>query len=240
MSGHSHAKTVKRVKEAGEKKRSKIFSKMARAIVLAVKEGGPNIETNSKLKMVVETAKKFNLPKSNIERAIKQGTGEDSSGEKIESVTIEAIGPGNAAIIIEGITDNKNRTLLEIRQILNKYNGKIATEGSLKWLFEKKGIIIIKNNKKETEDTELKIIEAGAEDIKRQEDDFEIQTKPEDLELVKNNLISMGFEIEYSSLDFKAKEIIKLEDKEKETCKKIFEALDENDAIQELYYNIIL
>ena len=239
MSGHSHAKTVKRVKEAGDKKRSQIFSKMAKAIVLAVKEGGPNIEANSKLKMTIDTAKKFNLPKNNIERAIKQGQGE-LEGEKLEFILVEALGPGNTSIIIEGITDNKNRSIGEIRQILNKYNGKLASEGSVKWLFERKGIILIKDKKENEEETELKIIESGAEDIKKVEDFFEVKTKPEDFDTVKNNLINLGFEIESSTIEFRAKEIINISEKEKESCIKLFDALDENDAVQEIYSNINL
>ena len=239
MSGHSHAKTVKRVKEAGDKKRSQIFSKMAKAIVLAVKEGGPNPEANSKLKMTIDTAKKFNLPKNNIERAIKQGQGE-LEGEKLEFILVEALGPGNTSIIIEGITDNKNRSIGEIRQILNKYNGKLASEGSVKWLFERKGIILIKDKKENEEETELKIIEAGAEDIKKVEDFFEVKTKPEDFDIIKNNLINLGFEIESGTIEFRAKEIINISEREKESCIKLFDALDENDAVQEIYSNINL
>lgn len=234
MSGHSHAKTVKRVKEAGDKKRSQIFSKMAKAIVLAVKEGGPNPENNSKLKIVVETAKKFNLPKNNIERAIKQGSGEIES-EKLESIVLEAIGPGNSAIIIEGITDNKNRSISEIRQILSSNNGKLATEGSLSWLFERKGIISVAEG---GEELELKIIEAGAEDIAREDGFFEIKTKPEELDFVKNNLIEKGVEVENYSLGFRPKESLEIREKEKESLDKLIDLLEDNDAVQEIYSNV--
>jgi len=169
MSGHSHAKTVKRVKEAEDKKRGKAFSKMARVIILAAKERGSDPGSNYKLKMAIDQAKQINMPKENIERAIKKGTGE-LKGEKLEQFVFEAYGPAKTAIIIEGITDNKNRSLSEIKQILNQYNGKLAGTGSVKWLFERKGTITVDNEQKtiNKEDVELTAIEAGAEDIYKQ------------------------------------------------------------------------
>lgn len=137
MSGHSHFKTIKRIKEAGDKKRGQIFSKMARAISVAVKEGGPNPENNPKLKAVIETAKSVNMPKENIERAILRGSGK-IEGEKLEEVLFEAYGPGGVAIIIEGITDNKNRALGEIKQVLNQKGGKLVGEKGVRWMFERK------------------------------------------------------------------------------------------------------
>ena len=137
MSGHSHAKTVKRIKEASDKKRGQIFSKMARAISVAVREGGANPETNPKLKAVIETAKSVNMPKDNIERAILRGSGK-LEAEKLEEVMFEAYGPGGVALIIEGITDNKNRALGEVRQTLSQYGGKLVGSGGVKWMFERK------------------------------------------------------------------------------------------------------
>ncbi len=136
MSGHSHWKTVKRTKEAEDKKRAKIFSKLAREISLAVKEKGKDTETNPKLRLILEKAKQCNLPKENIERAIKRGAGE-ILGEKLEQVFFEAYGPGGVALIIEGITDNKNRTLLEIKQALSRHNGKLVGPGSVVWMFKR-------------------------------------------------------------------------------------------------------
>ena len=248
MSGHSHAKTVKRVKEAEDKKRGKAFSKIARVIILAAKEGGDDSSSNYKLKMAIDQAKQVNMPKENIERAIKKGTGELST-EKLEQFVFEAYGPEKTAIIIEGITDNKNRSLSEIKQILNQHNGKLAGAGSVKWLFERKGTITI-NYKSQTtnykkEDLELTAIEAGAEDIYWHEDLLFIYTKPEELEKVKRNLEEKdlpadeaGIEIESSSLDWVAKKTIEIEGKGKESCQKLFEALDENDAVQDIYSNL--
>lgn len=239
MSGHSHAKTVKRVKEAGDKKRGKAFSKMARVIILAAKEGGGDPGSNYKLKIAIDQARQVNMPKENIERAIKKGTGE-LTGEKLEQFVFEAYGPEKTAIIIEGITDNKNRSLSEIKQILNQYNGKLAGTGSVKWLFERKGTITV-NNEQGTinkEDLELTAIEAGAEDIYWHDDTLYIYTKPEELEKVKMGLDGKGIKIESSSLDWVAKETVEVEKKEKESCQKLFEVLDENDAVQDIYSNL--
>jgi YebC/PmpR family DNA-binding regulatory protein len=137
MSGHSHWKTVKRTKESEDKKRARIFSKLAQKISVAVKEMGKNPEANPKLRLIIEKSKEFNLPKQNIERAIKKGIGE-LNGIKLKSVFFEAYGPSGIAIIIKGITDNKNRLLMEIKQILNQNNGKIVNKGSVQWMFERK------------------------------------------------------------------------------------------------------
>ena len=240
MSGHSHAKTVKRVKEAGDKKRGKAFSKIARVIIFVAKEGGGDPSSNYKLKMAIDQAKQVNMPKDNIERAIKKGTGE-LTGERLEQFVFEAYGPEKTAIIIEGITDNKNRSLSEIKQILNQHNGKLAGSGSVKWLFEKKGVIIIDGSQKSKEELEMDAIDAGAEDILEHDDGFiDIYTKPENLEKVKRNLKEKEIKIESSSLDWIAKETIEVGEKEKESCQKLFEALDENDAVQDIYSNVKL
>jgi len=243
MSGHSHWHSIKRIKEAEDKKRGKIFSKLSRMISVAAKSGG-DVETNPKLRMAVEQAKGANMPKDKIERAIKRGTGE-LAGEKLEEVVIEAFGPGKTAIIIEGITDNKNRTLSEIKQILSQHSGKMANEGSVRWLFDKKGVITLEKEKqlekfKEKESLELAAIEAGAEDIywHQDKDVLDVYTKPEELEQVKKNLEKAGIKISSSSLDWVAKETIEASEEEKGACEKLFEALDENDAVQEIYSNL--
>jgi len=231
MSGHSHAKTVARTKNAEDAKRSKTFSKMARFIILAAKEGA-DPDSNYKLRMAIDQAKQVNMPKENIERAIKKGSGE-LAGENLEEVSFEALGPAGIALIIEGITDNKNRTLQEIKQILNQHNGKIAGEGSVKWMFERKGCIVTEKK----EEIELAAIEAGAEDIKEKEDCLEIYTKPEDLDRVKTNLEKENIKIESAELEWVPKEEI---EGDKEKAEKLFEQLDENDAVQNIYSNLKL
>jgi len=242
MSGHSHWHSIKYQKTAADAKRSKAFSKMARLITIAAREGGGDPSSNSKLRLAVEQAKALNMPKDNIERAIKRGTGE-LGGEKLEAVTFEAYGPGGIAVIIEGITDNKNRTLGEIKQILNRGGGKLADQGSVKWLFERKGVITINfqipNSKfQKKEELELAAIEAGAEDIYWHNDSLDIYTKPEELEKVKRNLEEKQIKIDSASLDWVAKNTIELDEKTKEACQKLFEALDENEAVQDIYSNL--
>lgn len=231
MSGHSHWASIKHKKGAEDAKRSKIFSKAARVISVAAKEKGGDPETNAKLKIAIEQAKAVNMPKENIDRAIKRGTGE-LEGEKLESFTFEALGPSGIAIIIEGITDNKNRTLGDIKQILNQYNGKLANEGSVKWMFDRKGVIITPKK----DDLELIAIEAGAEDLKQRDDFFEIITKPEELDKVKKSLEEKNITVESASLDWVPKEEVDVQNKE--TLEKLFEALDDNDAVQNIYDNI--
>jgi len=241
MSGHSHAKTIKRTKELTDKKRGQIFSKMARQIFVAVRENGPNPETNPKLRLAIETARGFNMPNENIERTIKRASGE-TMAEKLEEVLFEAYGPGRIAILIEGITDNKNRALGEIKQVLSQNKGKLVNEGAVKWLFERKGCITIdikcqaSNIKKE--DLEMLAIESGAEDIYEHNNILEIYTKPEELEKVKRNLEEKEVKIELSSLDWVPKETIELNEKEKELCQKLFEALDELESVQDIYSNL--
>ena len=241
MSGHSHAKTIKRAKELTDKKRGQMFSKLARLISVAAKEGGGDPATNSKLRLAIEEARVFNLPKENIERAIKRGTGEIAA-EKLEEVIFEAYGPGGIAIIIEGITDNKNRTLGEIKQILAKYKGKLVSSGGIKWLFERKGCITLRiTNQYEftnKEKLEMLVIEAGAEDIYWHEDLLDVYTRPEELEGVKKNLENKGVRVKSVSLDWVPKEMIEINENDKKVCQKLFEDLDENDAVQDIYSNL--
>ena len=234
MSGHSHSKTIKHAKGITDQKRGRVFSKLARVISLAAKEGGPNPETNNKLKVVIEQAKQFNLPKENIERAIKQASGATEEANLAE-VIFEAYGPGGIALIIEGITENKNRALNEIKQILTQHNGKMVGEGGVQWMFEHKGVITINSNNKE--ESELLAIESGADDVSWEDNALDIYTKPEDLEKVKENLENKNIKIESSSLEWVAKENVEVGEKDKEACQKLFDALDENEAVQGIYSN---
>jgi YebC/PmpR family DNA-binding regulatory protein len=248
MSGHSHWASIKHQKAIADVKKGKIFSKLARIITIAAREKGADPATNAGLRLAIEKAKEFNMPKDNIERAIKKGTGE-LAGEKLEEVVFEAFGPGGIAIIIEGITDNKNRALGEIKQILTQNNGKLASEGSVKWLFDKKGVITIniKNQislpagrqaKIKNDELELIAIEAGAEDIKWENNNLNIYVTPENFEVVKNNLEAKQIKIESSAIAWVAKEEKTLDEKSKEQAEKLFEALDENEAVQEIYSNL--
>jgi YebC/PmpR family DNA-binding regulatory protein len=242
MSGHSHARTVKHKKDADARKRSQIFSKMARLISVAVRQSGPNPEINSRLRMAIDTARSYNMPNDNIERAIKRASGDTEEG-KLEEFLFEAYGPGNTALLIEGITNNKNRAIGEVKKILSQYNGKMVQEGAVKWMFNRKGCVIInkeeqKEDLKNKEKLELIAIEAGAEDIEWHNDNLDIYTSIENLEKVKKNLEERTIKIESSTLDWKPKEEIALGEKERGSCEKLFESLDENDNIQDIYSNL--
>ena len=239
MSGHSHAKTIMATKMANDAKKGKIYSKYGRLITIAVKDGGGSGDPlkNAKLKAVIEQAKSMNMPKENIERAIKKGTGE-LAGEALEEVSFEGFGPGGIAIIMEGITDNKNRTLGEVKTILNQNNGKMAGEGAVRWLFDKKGVITINPETKTKEESELLVIEAGADDVSWNENLLTVYTKPEDLEKIKKELEEKQIKIDSVGLEWVAKEETNISDKEKEQAQRLFEALDESDDINAIYSNL--
>ncbi len=238
MSGHSHAKTVMATKMANAAKKGKVYSKYGRLITIAVKDGGGSGDPtkNSKLKATIEQAKAMDMPKENIDRAIKKGTGE-LAGEALEEVSYEGFGPGGIAIIVDGITDNSNRTLGEVRSIFNQNNGKMAGEGAVRWMFDRKGVINVKTEGTTKEELELLAIELGADDVKSNGDSVDIYTKPEDLETVKKAFEDKQIKIESAALDYVPKEEIEISEKEKEQAQRLFEALDDNEAINEIYSN---
>ncbi len=242
MSGHSHAKTIAHAKNITDQKRGQMFSKMARLITIAIKDGGPNLESNSKLKVAIERAKSFNMPNDNIERAIKQATG-GAEGKTLTEFSFDAYGPGGIAIIIEGITDNRNRVLSDLKQILSQHGGKLAQEGSVRWMFEKKGVILVvldeqPENWKQKEALELKVMEANAEDFSWQENMMEIVTASQDLQSVKSFLEKEGIAIKSASVDWTEKEEVPVSDQDKDLAEKLFNALDENNDVQDFSSNI--
>ncbi|MBL7156079.1 MAG: YebC/PmpR family DNA-binding transcriptional regulator [Candidatus Pacebacteria bacterium] len=240
MSGHSHYSTIKHKKGIADAQRGKIFSKMARLITIAAKHGG-NPDENPKLREVIEKAKSVNMPSTNVQRAIKRGTGE-LLGIELQEMIFEAYGPGNIAIVIEGITDNTNRSVAEIKHILNKYDGKLANEGAVTWLFNRKGILVIDSEKqtaRNKEELELEIIDAGADDFQWQDKELlEVYTSINNLENLKEKLQKKEIKIESSILGWLAKEEIAISDKEKRLTQKLFEELSENESVQEIYSNL--
>ncbi|MBU4351030.1 YebC/PmpR family DNA-binding transcriptional regulator [Candidatus Parcubacteria bacterium] len=243
MSGHSHAKTIKHAKEITDQKRGQIFSKMARAIAIAVRDGGSSIDTNYKLKTTIDRAKNFNMPNENIDRAIKSASG-DIGGKNLSEFLFEAYGPGGIAILIEGITDNKNRVLLEIKQILAQRNSKLAQEGSVRWMFERRGIIVIlledqSEPWKNKEALELKAIEAGAENfIWRPDNLFKVQTTADKAQEVKEEFQRQNIKVESSSIDWVAKNEIPISETDQKQAEKLFNDLDENNDVQDAYSNL--
>ncbi len=236
MAGHSHWKNTKHTREADAKKRASTFTKIGKAISLAAKEGGPSIDSNPSLRLIVEKAKKSNMPKENIERAIKRGSGELKEG-LLEAFIFEAYGPSGVAIIVEGITDNKNRSLSDFKTIINRYNGKFAESGSVKWMFQKKGLITT-SLVEDIDDLEVKLIVLGVDDYKIQDKEINIYTKPEELEKIKLELINQGLSIESSSFTWIPSIPVEIDKRNTKTCDKLFEELDDNDDVQEIYSNI--
>lgn len=239
MSGHSHWSTIKHKKGVEDKKRGQVFSKFSRLILIAAKKGG-DPTMNSELRMAIDRARKANMPSEKIEKAIKKGTGE-LKGESLEEFCFEAYGPSKSALIITGITSNKNRALSEVKQILNQNKAKLAQEGSVKWQFEQMGIILIAcSSEKDKEKLEITAIEAGIEDIRQQKGLLETYTKSDDLESVKKKIEDKGIVIESTGLGWVAKEKIALDEKSQVIVEKLLNALDDNDDVQEVYSNIRL
>ncbi|MBI4709317.1 MAG: YebC/PmpR family DNA-binding transcriptional regulator [Candidatus Portnoybacteria bacterium] len=243
MSGHSKWSQIKHKKALTDAKKSKVFSKLARLISVAARQKGGDQNTNPQLRIIAEKARSLNMPNENIERAIKRGTGEIEGG-KIEEITLEAYGPEGIALIIEAVTDNKNRTISEIKFLLSQHGGKMAEIGSVNWLFEKKGVIYVdstneSNNQKGKEELELTAIEAGAQDLKWSDETMlEIYTRLEDFEKTKEEIGLKNIKIESSAPESVPKSEIKVEnEKSKEQIKKLLEALDENDDVNEIYSN---
>ncbi|MDD4996422.1 MAG: YebC/PmpR family DNA-binding transcriptional regulator [Patescibacteria group bacterium] len=239
MSGHSKWAKLKHFKGALDAKKSAIFTKLGHAITIAARQGGKDMETNFKLRLAIERAKKANLPKDNIERAIKRGTGE-LAGEQIEEVIYEAFGPNGTTILIEALTDNKNRTVSSLRRIFNKYGGNLGGQNSVLWMFEKKGVIrILKEEiKGSPEDLELKMIDFGAEDIKNEEEGLVIYIKLEDLERIKKHIEDNAISIESAEIEWFAKDPIKVDESTQSKIDNIFIELDEDQDINSYYTNI--
>jgi YebC/PmpR family DNA-binding regulatory protein len=238
MSGHSKWSQIKRGKAVADQKRGNLFTKLANAITIAVKQGGKDQNSNFKLRLAIEKAKSANMPNNNTERAIKRGSGE-LEGIMPEEIIYEAFGPNGIAIIIEATSDNKNRTTSSIRNILMKHRGNLGNSGSVMWMFDKKGVLrILKNNIKNKEAFELKIIDAGADDIIEEEEGFTIFTKVEKLAhlkklIEKENIILESAEIELVPQN---KIIIKNEST-KNKINKLLEELEKNDDVNNYFTN---
>jgi len=232
MSGHSHFHNIKLKKGAEDAKRSKLFSKLSKEISITAREGGPDIAFNPKLRSIVDKARGLNMPNDSIEKAIKRGSGE-IEGATLEEFLIEAYGPDNMAVLIEGITDNKNRSINEIKLLVSQKGGKIVNEGAIKWMFERRGVIGITDIQSK-EKAELLAIEAGAEDILWEEDNLIVYTKPEEMENVKKNLTSL--KVDFANLEWVAKEKISV-DEERYTS--FIEAIENHDDVSNVYTNVL-
>ncbi|MCS7229219.1 MAG: YebC/PmpR family DNA-binding transcriptional regulator [Candidatus Kryptonium sp.] len=235
MSGHSKWHQIRHKKAIIDARKGKLFTKLIKEITVAAKQGGGNPETNPRLRLAIQNAKAANMPWENIERAIKRGTGE-LPGVAYEEVVYEGYGPGGVALYIESTTDNKNRTVAEIRNILNRHNGSLGEAGSVAWIFERKGVIQIP--KEYDEDTILAIIlEAGADDLKSYDTFFEVITAPENLEQVREALEKNNVKIDDAKVRMLPKTTVKVEGKDAQTLLKLLEALEDHDDVQNVYSN---
>ncbi|MEA1936665.1 MAG: YebC/PmpR family DNA-binding transcriptional regulator [Patescibacteria group bacterium] len=240
MSGHSKWSKIKRQKGVADVKKGKIFSQFSKMITLTAKDGGGDLSMNPALKLAVEKAKQANMPADNIDKAIKKGTGELEGGT-IEKVLYEAYGPGGIALIIEGTTDSTNRTVAEIKHILSRNNGRLGGAGSVKWMFDCFGYLEI--NKKELNisenDLEMAIIDAGAEDFDLLDEVVIIYTKPEDIYKVKENLEKNNIKMSETGFEWKAKDKIKITDeKTNKQIERLFEELDEQEDVEDVFSNL--
>ena len=237
MSGHSKWSTIKRKKGAIDSKRGKIFTKLIKEITLAARLGGGDIEGNSRLRSAVMAAKEENMPKDNIDRAIKKGTGELGGGAAYEEGTYEGYGPAGVAGIVEGMTDNKNRTVAEIRHIFSKHGGNLGENGCVAWMFDKKGSIVF-DKKAVSEDALMEsALEAGADDVRDQETEWEVITDPLAFEAVKRAIDQKGWKYLEARVGMIPQNTIKLEAGKAEQMLKLMEKLEDNDDVQNLYAN---
>ena len=236
MAGHSKWANIRHRKGAQDQKRGKIFTKIIKEITISARLGGADLNANPRLRKAVSNAKAKNMPSDKIERAIKKGTGE-LEGVIYEEVTYEGYGPHGVAIIINVITDNKNRSVADIRHILSKYNGNLGENGSVSWMFEKKGHIIIESDAIEENIIFEAIIDAGAEDFQVLDDIYLIITMPELLLKIRDSLESKKFVIKSAEIEMVPKSLQKLNNREVDSVINLLEALDDNDDVNKLYSN---
>lgn len=239
MSGHSKWSTIKRKKGAADAKRGAIFTKLGNLITIAAREKGGDPDVNFSLRMAIDKAKQANMPKDNIERAIKRGTGE-LGGAQIQEYIYEGIGPNNSQYIVKALTDNKNRSAAEIRHVFTKYGGSL---GAVMWNFEIKGVIrildeAIKNTSTNLEELELELIDSGADDIKKETEGITIITQIEDLQKVKKFLDDKEVATESADIEYIAKDTISISDDEQEKQEKFEDALDDLEDVADYYSNV--
>jgi YebC/PmpR family DNA-binding regulatory protein len=236
MSGHSKWATTKRKKAVIDAKRGKMFTKIIKEITIAAREGGGDINGNPRLRLAVDNAKSVNMPADNIERAIKKATGE-LEGTTYHELNYEGYAPAGVAVIVEVATDNKNRTVAEVRHLFSKYGGALGETGSVAWMFDRKGVITLpKQSKSEDEIMEL-VLDAGADDFQSEDQYYDVQTTIEKFEPVRKALIDKKLQIENASLQWISKNSIAVGGEDAEKVIKLIEALEDNDDVQNVYSN---
>jgi YebC/PmpR family DNA-binding regulatory protein len=236
LSGHSKWHSIRHKKGAADARRGKLFSKLTRAIIVAAREGGPDPSANLSLQNAIEKAREASMPKDNIERAIARGAGTGAEGS-YEHITYEGYAPGGVAVYLEALTDNRNRTAAEVRHVFSKHDGNLGESGSVAWLFERKGVILVPAEVDEDE-LLLAAADAGADDVVEEGSSYRVTSAPEDLEAVRVALDDAGYPIESSQSTMVAKTTVPVDDET--TAKKIvrlMDALEDNDDVQDVYAN---
>lgn len=236
MSGHNKWSTIKHKKGAADAKRGKIFTKLIKEITVAARLGGGDQDGNPRLRSAIQAAKSENMPKENMERAIKKGTGE-LEGVNYEEANYEGYGPGGVALLIECLTDNKNRTVAEVKHILDRHSGNLGEPGCVAWLFEKRGMIIFEKDKVDEEILIDTALEAGAEDVKEEEKEFEVITSPSNFEAVKQAFDDGSLTYTIAEISMVPQNTVKLDEKKAEQMLKMMESLEDNDDVSNVYAN---
>ena len=239
MSGHSKWSTIKRKKGAADAKRGKIFSRLNKEILLAARNGGADLTANIRLRNAVASAKAANMPKDNIERAIKKGSGELDDGTILEEHTYEGYGPAGAAVLVETISDNRNRTTADVRHSFSKFGGNLGENGCVSWMFDRKGLLVFNQKNLDMDALEETAIDGNAEDIKEDEETntIEVTCALEDYDTLQQAFEKAGFEPEVSELSYIPQSTLKLEGRQAETMLKLMELLEELDDVQNVYSN---
>lgn len=236
MSGHSKWHTIKHKKGALDAKRGKIFTRLIKEITVAARMGGGDIDANARLRKVVTDAKGQNMPNDTIDRAIKRGTGE-LEGVNYEEITYEGYGVGGVAVLVETLTDNRNRTVAELRHLFSKNGGNLGEAGSVAWMFDKKGYIVVDKEAKSEDELFEIALEAGADDVQDGGDVFEIYTAPENFEAVSDAVKAAGIEPQAAEISMVPQNYIKLEGADAKAMLKLYDAIDDHDDVQKLYAN---
>jgi YebC/PmpR family DNA-binding regulatory protein len=236
MSGHSKWHTIKHKKGAADAKRGKVFTRIIKELTVAARNGGGDPATNPRLRTIIAEAKSVNMPSDNIKKAIQRGTGE-LPGVSYEEITYEGYGPGGAALIVETLTDNKNRTVGEIRHLLEKYNGNLGSANSVAWMFEKKGYIVIDKTAADEERLLNTALEAGADDMRDDGDSWEVLSDPSVFEAVRDAVKALGIEPASAQVAMLPQNYVKLQGKEASQMVKLMDVLDEHDDVKQVWSN---
>jgi len=236
MSGHSKWASIKHKKGALDAKRGKIFTRIIKELTVAARGGGGDPDMNPRLRTIIADAKAANMPAENIKRAIRRGTGEEP-GVNYEEVTYEAYGPGGAAVIIDTLTDNKNRTVGELRHMLEKHGGNLAASGAVSWMFTKKGYIVVEKAKADEERLMAAVLEAGADDLQEDGDNWEVLSAPDAFQVVRDAVKQLGIEPASAEVSMIPQNYVKLEGKTAQQMVRLMDALDDQDDVQHVWSN---